>query len=118
MTICERWSVAVVPFPFVDAIEAKTRPALVLSSRAFNQENGHTIFAMITRGAGQAWPSDVTLADYRAAGLPAPSLVRRKLFTLDNRLLARVLGSLTPGDRQACAAALKGIMAVGSSIEA
>lgn len=54
MTVCERWSVAVVPFPFVDSIETKARPALALSRRAFNLENGHTIFAMITRGAGIA----------------------------------------------------------------
>lgn len=70
MTICERWAVAVVPLPFVDAIEAKTWPALALSSRAFNLENGYTILAMITRGAGMAWPSDVTLKDDCAACRP------------------------------------------------
>ena len=36
MTICERFDVVVVPFPFVDSPTTKPRPALVLSTRAFN----------------------------------------------------------------------------------
>ena len=36
MTIYERFDVVVVPFPFVDSPTTKPRPALVLSTRAFN----------------------------------------------------------------------------------
>ncbi len=109
-TIFDRWAVVIVPFPFVDAIGAKPRPALVLSPRDFSRANGHTILAMITRGLGVAWPSDVPIEHYREAGLPAPSVVRWKLFTLDNRIVERGLGKLNPTDRQACGAAIRQIV--------
>jgi mRNA interferase MazF len=109
-TIFDRWTVVIVPFPFVDSLGAKPRPALVLSPRDFNRVNGHTIYAMITRGLGVTWPSDVSIERYREAGLPAPSVVRWKLFTLDNRIIERSLGLLTQDDRQDCAAALRQIM--------
>lgn len=109
-TIFDRWAVVIVPFPFVDSLGAKPRPAVVLSPRDFNRVNGHTIFAMITRGLGVTWPSDVSIQRYREVGLPAPSVVRWKLFTLDNRIIERSLGLLTQDDRQACAAALRHVM--------
>jgi mRNA interferase MazF len=109
-TIFDRWAVIIVPFPFVDTLGAKPRPALVLSPREFNRAHGHTILAMITRGLGTAWPSDVSIAHYREAGLPAPSIVRWKLFTLDNRIVERSVGLLAPDDRLACVGALRAIM--------
>ena len=45
------------------------------------------------------WPGDTELADLRAAGLNTPCLVRLKLFTLDNRLLAKRIGRLGENDR-------------------
>ncbi len=111
MTTFERWAVAIVPFPFVDAPISKPRPALVLSPRAFNTQNRHTILAMITRGIDTRWSSDVVIQRYREAGLPLPSVVRWKLFTLDNRLFLRAIGLLAPIDRRACATALKRILA-------
>lgn len=92
---------AIVPFPFTDIAIAKPRPALVLSAQTANGESGNTIFAMITTAARSHWPTDIPLADAEAAGLTAVSLVRLKLFTLDNRLIARKIGELSPRDREA-----------------
>lgn len=102
--ICDPWDVVVVPFPFVDLPGSKRRPALVLSRRGFNRQ-GHTILAMITTKRQPAWPGDVMLEDRSSAGLPRQCLVRLKLFTLDNRLLADRLGRLGEVDRTAVAAA-------------
>jgi mRNA interferase MazF len=44
------------------------------------------------------------------AGLQAPSKVRMKLFTLDNRLLLRKAGSLAPPDRVAIEESLKRLL--------
>jgi mRNA interferase MazF len=49
--IFERFDVVVVAFPLVDATERKPRPALVLSTSAFDDDNHHTLLAMITRAA-------------------------------------------------------------------
>lgn len=102
----DRWDVVVVPFPFSERAAAKRRPALVLSGKAFNG-HGHTVLAMITTQAHRPWPGDTELHDLPAAGLPLPCIVRLKTFTLDNRLILRRIGALSPADRQRVAAALK-----------
>jgi len=98
----EQWDVVVVPFPFVDAPETKPRPALVLSRRGFNEQNRHTVLAMITTAKGDPWPSDHAIRDQAGAGLRAPSVVRCKIFTLDNRMIQRRIGRLEAHDRTAC----------------
>ena len=97
--IFERYAVVRVPFPFTDRDTAKNRPALILSDPAlFNEAAGHSVMAMITSMANRPWPLDCPLVDLAAAGLPAPSKVRFKLFTLDHRLVRGMLGSLAPAD--------------------
>lgn len=95
----ERYTVVRVPFPFTDRNTTKNRPALVLSdARAFNTPAGHSVMAMITSQANAPWPLDCTLTDLAAAGLPAASKVRFKLFTLDHRLVRGEIGKLAPVD--------------------
>lgn len=90
-----------VPFPFTDRNATKNRPALVLSDAAtFNTPAGHSVMAMITSQSNAPWPLDCPLLDLAAAGLPAPSMVRFKLFTLDHRLARGELGKLSPKDAQ------------------
>jgi len=103
---CDPWDVVVVPFPFTDRSAAKRRPALTISNRAFNSQ-GHSVFAMITTKADPQWPGDTQLVDYRDAGLPVPSLVRLKIFTLDNRLIAKIAGKLSAADRKRVARQFK-----------
>jgi mRNA interferase MazF len=53
---------------------------------------------MITAQGNSPWPLDCPLIDLAAAGLPAPSKVRFKLFTLDHRLVRGELGRLASED--------------------
>ncbi len=106
----ERFAVVRVPFPFTDRNATKNRPALVLSSPdTFNTAAGHSVMAMITSEANPPWPLDCALADLSAAGLPAPSKVRFKLFTLDHRLVRGQLGKLSPADSEVVRAGLVGL---------
>ena len=109
-TIFEQLEIAVVPFPFVDAQRTKPRPALVLSVKAFNQRNGHTLLAMITTARQTRWPSDYAIEDRGPTGLRVACVVRWKLFTLDNRALQRRIGQLGERDAHRCRAALAGIL--------
>ena len=95
---CNRWDVVIVPFPFIDKPTTKRRPALVLSDSSFNQA-GYTVMAMITTGANSQWLGDVPLTDLAAVGLSHPCLIRWKVMTLDNRLIDRRSGALSPEDR-------------------
>ena len=112
MTICEAGDIAIVPFPFTDMAVAKPRPALALSARSANQGSGHTVFVMITTAAHSHWPQDVVLRDIAAAGLRADSIVRAKLFTLDNRLISRAIGRISRRDRAAVKTVLKDLIAL------
>ncbi|MBI5446916.1 MAG: type II toxin-antitoxin system PemK/MazF family toxin [Deltaproteobacteria bacterium] len=103
---CERWDVAVVPFPFTEKLGAKKRPALVLSGSAFNHA-GHTILAMITSKGHSPWPGDTAIDDLAAAGLKVSCMVRMKLFTLDNRLILNRIGSLSGTDTERVRSALR-----------
>jgi mRNA interferase MazF len=95
----ERFTVVRVPFPFTDRNATKNRPALVLSDAvAFNTPSGHSVMAMITSQGNAPWPLDCLIADPTSAGLPSPSLVRFKLFTLDHRLVRGELGKLSTTD--------------------
>jgi mRNA interferase MazF len=86
--------------PSLISRDQKTRPALALSPASSNASHGQTVFAMITTASGSHWPSDVVIRNLAACGLSRRSVVRFKLFTLDNRLIARKIGSLAPADRQ------------------
>ena len=99
IVIYERWQVVRVPFPFTDRVASKNRPALALSDAiAFNAPAGHVVLAMITSAANAPWPLDCAIQDLASAGLPAPSVMRCKLFTLDARLIRGILGQLAPVD--------------------
>jgi mRNA interferase MazF len=96
--IYDLWDVVIVPFPFTDRSATKRRPALVLSRSRFNAQ-GHTLLAMITTQSHVPWLGDTRLEDAESAGLSAPCIARMKLFTLDNRLILREIGRLSPADR-------------------
>jgi mRNA interferase MazF len=103
----DRWDVVVVPFPFTDRPVLRRRPALVVSRpEALGTTVGQSVLAMITSAAHSRWPLDVSLPDLAAAGLPAPSVVRMKLFTLDDRLVERRAGTLAAEDAAAVRSAL------------
>jgi mRNA interferase MazF len=108
------FAVVRVPFPFTDRSATKNRPALVLSDAArFNVPDGSI-------GAGDdhlcrqsPWPLDCEIRDREAAGLPAPSKLRMKLFTLDNRLLRGTLGQLAEPDERRVREALMLLLPAG-----
>jgi mRNA interferase MazF len=109
--IYKSFEVVVVPFPFTDRKEGKRRPALVLSDHIqFNMPSGHTVLAMITSQKNPDWPLDTTITDNRQAGLKAPSRVRMKLFTLDNRLIVKKIGTINSKDKNAVINALRSLL--------
>lgn len=98
--IYKPFDVVVVPFPFTDSSKAKRRPALALSQATdFGKIIEHTILAMITSQKNEPWPLDVVIKNKKLSGLAAPSVVRMKLFTLDNRFILRKIGNLSKSDQ-------------------
>lgn len=108
----EPFDVVVVPFPFTDQAATRRRPALVLSSAAFNRRHDQVVLAMITTARQSDWPSDVQLNGWQSAGLTVPCVVRLKLFTLDKAVVVKRAGALTDGDRRTVRAAMTEWLAV------
>ena len=95
-----RNDVVKVPFPFTDRQASKHRPALIISAaEPFNSRIEHSVMAMITSAKQSDWPLDTPICDLSSAGLPVPSLIRLKLFTLDHRLIISTLGHLSEQDQ-------------------
>lgn len=67
--ICDRYDLAVVPFPFHEIPVRKRRPVVVLSGRQFNEANGWTVVAMVTTAKETAWTADIAIMDLQSAGL-------------------------------------------------
>jgi mRNA interferase MazF len=101
------FEIVVVPFAYSDRLAEKRRPALIVSSPSLEAEHGLLWVAMVTSQVRGARPGDVIVTDLRAAGLPAPSLVRpTKLTTIEPARVLRTAGRLRSRDVVAVRASL------------
>lgn len=92
------FSIVIVPFPFTDKMKTKRRPALVLSSLKHQKETGHITLLMVTSAKHSAWDSDFLISHLQTTGLSSASIVRQKIFTIDNRLIIERAGKLSAHD--------------------
>jgi mRNA interferase MazF len=107
MTTYNQFDVVVVPFPFMETAGSKLRPALILSdTQTFNMPMQKAVLAMITTSNRFPWSLDISIDDLQGAGLRSPSIIRMKLFTLENRFpfreasptIVRRIGTLSKPD--------------------
>lgn len=99
--ICNQWDVAFLPFPFIEAPKTKQRPVLIISKEGFNRNNGFYIASMITSSMHSELPGDTPISDLERAGLKKPSIIRLKLFSLDQKLVTEVNGRICDQDIEA-----------------
>jgi mRNA interferase MazF len=84
MTAFKRGDVVLVAFPFTDLTTTKMRPAVIVSSDAFNQNHLDIVLAAITSQVPKRvarYDHLLSLPDQKDAGLPKPSVVK----TWENR---------------------------------
>jgi mRNA interferase MazF len=93
--------VILVPFPFTNQATSKKRPAVVISSPAYHNNRPDLLIMAITSQAHTA-PDFATfpVVDWQAAGLLKPSFGKPVLTTLEQALVIRRMGSLSPRDQQ------------------
>ena len=101
MQIYKPYTIVAVPFPFTDKDYTKKRPALIISQEEHQKYTHHCVLAMITSAKQSQWKTDIIIQDIELTGLPGLSIIRSKLFTLDERLILHVLGELSERDQEA-----------------
>ena len=83
MTPFEFGDIVLVPFPFTDQSQAKKRPAVVISSQAYNSERPDLIIMAVT---SQIKPTssigEVIVQDWQGAGLFKPSAIKPVITTI------------------------------------
>jgi mRNA interferase MazF len=95
-------AIVLVRFPFTSQAASKQRPAVIVSSRAYNLERPDLIMMPVTSqlrptpALGEVW-----LRQWQAAGLIKPSAVKPVIATLELGLVIRRLGALAAEDQEA-----------------
>ncbi len=103
-----RWDVVAVQYPFIEGLEAKRRPALVVSANEFHGLHGVYWLAMITTAKAGRRPEDIPVTEHRKAGLPEDCVIRvPRLVSLGEAQISRRIGQIPPKDRNAVTRLLK-----------
>ena len=110
MMIYNPGDVVDVPFPFIDTPGKKLRPAMVLSGLRFQQISGAIVLMMVTSAERSHWETDIELDDWQSAGLRKASILRWKIFTLDEQLIVSRRGVLSENDQQKVCDSIKVIL--------
>lgn len=94
--------VVLVRFPFTDQTTFKQRPAVIVSSRAYNLTKPDAIIMAITSqlhspaGLGEVW-----IKQWQTANLLKPSAIKSVFATLEQSLILKRIGTLEPSDQSA-----------------
>jgi mRNA interferase MazF len=99
-------AVVLVKFPFTNLESVKKRPALVLKEVKFTSKINLILIAMITSQIEKIRiEGDTELLLWEKSGLIHPSIVRlSKNTTIEDTLIEKQLGRLTPSDLEKVAA--------------
>lgn len=103
--------IVLVAFPFTDQSASKRRPAVVVSSQAYNQARRDLIIMAVT---SQLQPTqmigEVIINDWIPAGLIKPSVIKPVITTIERKLVLKRMGSLGPDSQTALREAIHSIV--------
>ena len=95
----QRSELLLVPFPYSDLSTTKVRPALVISSMQYQQDEPDLLLAAITSNIAAATGMlDYVLTSWRTAGLKFPSAFKPVIFTLDPVRVIHQIGVVSASD--------------------
>ncbi len=90
-----------VGFVFSDESEKKLRPAVVISSAAYNRAREEVVVAAITSNVRRRLFGDHMINNWKGAGLLFPSLVTGIFRTIKRTMIDRKLGAMPKTDLEA-----------------
>lgn len=103
--------ITLIPFPFTDQSASKKRPAVVISNQAYHQTRPDLIVMAVTSQIKPAQTiGEVTVQDWRGAGLLKPSVIKPVIATIEPSLILKKLGQLKIQDQEALKKAILSIV--------
>ena len=112
MTSFNPGDIILVPFPFTNQQTSKKRPAVVISSPAYNNERPDIIIMAVT---SQIKPApvigEVAIQLWQEAGLLKPSVIKPVITTIEKKLAIQQMGRLKQNDLSALQESLASILA-------
>jgi mRNA interferase MazF len=112
MTACRRGDVVLVGFVFSDESGRKLRPAVVISSSAYNRGRKEVVVAAITSNVRRRLFGDHRIEDWRNAGLLFPSTATGIIRTVAIGIIDRRLGVMGTRDMDAIDGELRHVLAL------
>jgi mRNA-degrading endonuclease toxin of MazEF toxin-antitoxin module len=103
--------VVLVPFPFTSQTASKQRPAVVVSSLAYNTAKPDLVLMAVTsQPRANTILGDVGVREWKAAGLLKASAIKPVFATLEQALVIRQLGTLQTADKEALRQAIARVL--------
>jgi len=96
-TTYKQWDIILVKFPFTEEDTSKKRPALIISSTDFNQED-RVVILQITSNINEN-SSGYLIQDWQEARLLKPALIKMKFATIKKSIIDKKLGKLSDRDK-------------------
>jgi mRNA interferase MazF len=104
-------NVVLVPFPFTNLAAFKQRPAVVVSSRIYNDAKPDIVIMPVTSQLRSVSSlGEVSIGEWRQANLLKPSAIKPVFATLEQRLVLRSLGNLQAQDQVALRTAIAAVL--------
>jgi mRNA interferase MazF len=101
MTDFSKYDIVVVKFPFASSLKYKARPAVIISSTAYNEIYRNTfIILAISSQVSSKLDIESDIVDWQYSGLLKPSIFKSSVATIDQDVILTKLGQLSPKDSQ------------------
>ena len=93
--------VVLVPIPFTNLASKKVRPAVMVGL------SSHAGDLFVVPVSSQLQNVDLTLRDWKAAGLNVPCGIKAQLATIESNLIVKSIGRLSNRDQVSCRSRLR-----------
>ena len=110
MTNYNRGDVLLVKFTFSEGEGSKHRPALLLSTKDYNNHRQELIIAAITSNLKRRLVGDTKINNWDKAGLLYPSLITAIIRTIKKNMVDHKLGKLSGNDFRLAEKNLKDVL--------
>lgn len=97
-TMLKQGDIILIPVPFTDLTSQKKRPAVIISTTAYNEKNDDIVVVALTSNVeDQDFSIILTTEDLEQGSLKVTSMVRAdKIYTLSKSIVLKTFGQVKP----------------------